>query len=149
MRLIDVYPYRILDHEAIQYLILKRSPESQYAGQWRMVAGKIEEGEQAWQAGLRELEEETGLQPELFWVIPSINHFYNHRHDRIESIPAFAAKVSGGKQIILNREHVEHRWITAEEVNEYVGWPEQRRLVAILDSILMEHKILDDWKISI
>lgn len=148
MRLIDVYPYRQRE-ESIQYLILKRSPESQYAGQWRMVAGKIEEGEAAWQAGLRELKEETGLTPELFWVIPSINHFYNHRGNRIEFIPAFAAQAPHGALIVLNKEHVEYQWIEIGQIDTYIDWPEHRRLLEMIDSILTGHKILDDWIISI
>ena len=57
-RLVDVYPYRFRADE-IEFLLLKRAGNVQYAGQWRMVAGKVMESEKAWQAGLRELEEVT------------------------------------------------------------------------------------------
>lgn len=46
MRLVDVYPYRT-KAQRHEFLIFKRSAQKKYAGQWRMVGGKIEKGEQA------------------------------------------------------------------------------------------------------
>ena len=37
-----------------------------YGGQWRMIGGKIKENELAWQAALREFDEETGLDIDVF-----------------------------------------------------------------------------------
>ncbi len=147
MRLIDVYPYRCYE-KGIQFLILKRSEGKLYAGEWRMVAGKIKENERAWEAGLRELKEETGLSPKLYWTIPSINHFYNHRNDIVESIPAFAAETDYDDTVVLNEEHNEYRWITIEDVEDYIRWPEQRRLLKLVHNTLTDYKILEDWKIS-
>ncbi|MDZ7714916.1 MAG: NUDIX pyrophosphatase [Balneolaceae bacterium] len=145
-RLVDVYPYR-LRADKIQFLLLKRSENMQYAGQWRMVAGKVEEGEKAWQAGLRELKEETSLVPESYWTIPSVNHFYNKRNDQVELIPAFAAAVQPNAQIILNKEHQDFQWIEAAEIVPLVHWPEQIRLVELAESIISRDEIIDDWKI--
>lgn len=146
MRLIDVYPYRSKAgrHE---FLILKRSAHKQYAGQWRMIGGKIEEGETAWKAGLRELKEETAAVPDLYWAMPSLNHFYNHRSDEIELIPAFAARLASHTEIILNEEHTEYKWVESREVDSFVVWPEQRRLITLANTILTSQKILEDWKI--
>ncbi|HKL17404.1 MAG TPA: NUDIX domain-containing protein [Halalkalibaculum sp.] len=147
MRLVDVYPYRSKAAD-IEFLIVKRSSHKIYAGQWRMVGGKIEEDELAWEAGLRELKEETKQVPELFWVIPSINHFYNHRSNKIELIPAFAAKLNFRSQVELNEEHTEYKWIEHKEVENYLPWPEQKRLLKLTHYILSNQQILEDWKIS-
>lgn len=147
MRLVDVYPYR-LQASDVEFLVLKRSSHKIYAGQWRMIGGKIEEEEQAWEAGLRELKEETTLAPRLYWVLPSINHFYNHRNNEIELIPAFAAELDFGSQIKLNEEHSEYQWIGKQEVDKYLPWPEQRRLLKLAHKILSKQQILDNWKIS-
>jgi len=146
MRLVDVYPYRS-EVEQHLFLILKRAFEKPYASQWRMVAGKVETGETAWQAGLRELREETSLKPALFWTIPSTNNFYNHEDDEIVQIPAFAAQISNKSNIVLNEEHTEYRWINSSEIDAYIKWPEQRRLMQTIGTILND-QILEDWIIS-
>lgn len=142
-----MYPYR-LQATDIEFLILKRSSHKVYAGQWRMIGGKIEEDEQAWEAGLRELKEETTLSPELYWVLPSINHFYIHRNNEIELIPAFAAELVFDSQIELNEEHSEYKWIDNKDVDKYLPWPEQKRLINLAHRILSNQQIIEDWKIS-
>lgn len=146
MRLVDVYPYHSVAGHT-EFLILKRAPHKQYAGQWRMVGGKIQDSEKAWQAGLRELKEETSITPDVFWAIPSVNFFYNHREDRIEYIPTFAACVPAGSKIELDEEHTEYQWIESTEADNFVKWPEQRRLIQLTASILND-QILEDWIIS-
>lgn len=147
-RLIDVYAYRMNESGGFEFLILKRSPKKQYAGQWRMVGGKIKEEEQAWEAGLRELREETSADPVNFWTLLSLNHFYDPQTDDIELIPAFAAELSSQKEIVLNEEHTEYKWIESKEAQQFIAWPEQYRLISLAHSILTAHNILEDWKIS-
>lgn len=147
-RLIDVYPYRKNGEDRVEFLILRRSVSVSYSGQWRMVGGKVKAGEKAWQAGLRELKEETALEPELYWTIPSINHFYNHRDDRTELIPAFAAEIDRGSRIILNREHTDYKWIEGKDMSTFIHWPEQHRLMQLANKIITNKELLDDWKIS-
>lgn len=72
--LVDVYPYRLVEGIP-QFLLLRRVPDMVYAGQWRMVGGAIELGEDAWEAGGRELNEETGQSPDHFWTVPSVTSF--------------------------------------------------------------------------
>ena len=62
VRVVDAYVYRKTG-DKIKYLILKRARTKMYEHLWQGVAGKIEKGEQAWQAAIRELKEETGLDP--------------------------------------------------------------------------------------
>ena len=85
-RLIDVYVYRFR-HEKPEFLLFLRSSKKIYANQWRMIGGKVEEGEPYWKAALREFNEETGLSPDNFWVIPSVNTFYEAQSDQIHQIP--------------------------------------------------------------
>jgi len=42
-----------------EYLALRRTSEKIYSGQWRIVTGKVEQSEFAWQAARREVIEET------------------------------------------------------------------------------------------
>lgn len=133
VRIVDVYPYRDRASNP-EFLLLHRAPDVTYAGQWRMVGGKIEPDEAAWEAALREVEEETGHAPTRFWTVPSVNHFYEWRHDRINLIPAFAAALPGDPT--LDDEHDAFAWLSAEEAAERLSWPEQRRLLRLTDRTL-------------
>lgn len=119
-----------------------------YAGQWRMIGGKVHAQEKAYEAGLRELKEETGLTPELFWTLPSVNQFYDAEADLVHQIPAFAAEVSQRQNITLNHEHVDFKWISKNKIAKYILWPEQRRLIRLLISIITNNQVLDEWIIK-
>lgn len=143
-RLIDLYPYSYGGHE-VKFLILKRSDGVIYSNQWRMIGGKVEQGETAWEAARRELKEETGLETELFWSVPTINHFYDSESDEIYLIPAFAAQVNEDDSITLNHEHNSYLWVTIDEVEQYIDWPEQQRIMKLTEKLVRGNKILDDW----
>lgn len=148
-KLIDVYPYRV-DGKNVEFLILKRSSKKIYADQWRMVGGKVQENESYWGAALRELNEELSVVPKQFWTVPSLNKFYEHSSDTIHHIPAFAAGLEwNDEKIGLDDEHSGYLWIKADEVSEYIHWPEQRRLIQLINEILTNQKILPEWIIDI
>ncbi len=146
-RLVDVYPYQKQQSE-VSFLVLQRSDDVQYAGQWRMVGGKVLKNESHSKAALRELKEETNLQPELFWTLPSLNQFYDHQSDRIFQIPAFGAQVNNCDQLTLNHEHESWKWISKDEIDSYILWPEQRRLMKLLADIVTNNQIIDEWIID-
>ena len=131
----DVYPYRFNGAE-VEYLLMRRGPDVPYAGQWRMIGGKIEKGETAWQTALREVLEETGMHPRRLWVLPSSNQFYEWEHDRVNIIPAFGAEVDG--EPATNDEHDGYRWLSAEDAADCLGWPEQKRLLKLSAEMIDE-----------
>jgi dATP pyrophosphohydrolase len=149
-KLIDVYPYKMKGGQPL-FLIFKRSSEKIYGNQWRMVGGKVKEGESSWEGALRELKEETGLSPVKFWTIPSVNQFYEPKSDTVHSIPAFAAELTGNEKITLDDEHSEYKWIGIEGLEPYIRWPEQRRLMKVTYDILTDQflQILPEWIIDI
>ncbi|RNC85309.1 MAG: NUDIX domain-containing protein [Balneola sp.] len=146
-KLIDVYPYR-MNEGTPEFLIFLRSSKKIYAHQWRMVGGKVREGETYWKAALRELTEETSLSPILFWTIPSINSFYEASSDQIHQIPAFAAELSIEADPVLDREHSEFKWVRSSEVDNYICWPEQKRLIKLTHELVVNDQILPEWQIS-
>jgi dihydroneopterin triphosphate diphosphatase len=130
---VDVYVYKRTD-QGLRHLILRRASGRLYGGEWRMVAGKIEKGEQAWQSAIRELWEETGLHPTEFFAIPSDNRFYEWQTDRVRIIPAFAAEVSAEPQ--LNDEHDTFEWLDALAAAGRLTWPEQQRLLGMVEAMV-------------
>lgn len=145
VRVVDVYVYRLVNHVPA-FLLCRRAPDVLYAGQWRMIGGKIREGETAWQAALRELEEETRRKAEAFWVVPSVNCFYEWQHDRTNLIPVFAAELL--QDPILNHEHDTFAWMHIEEALAHLQWEEQKRLLNMVNQIVSENRILANWHIS-
>ena len=145
--LVDVYGYRKRQTK-IELLILKRAPDVVYAGQWRMIGGKVKSDEKAFEAALREFREETEAKAQVFWTIPSINQFYDANSDQIYQIPAFAAEISPTSSIRLNHEHVDFKWIEKQDISRYIHWPEQQRLMHLLISVISENKLLNEWIIK-
>lgn len=135
MHLVDVYPYRVREGKTL-FLILRRAESKKYAGQWRMVGGKIAPGEAAWEAGLREVREETGQVPVRFWCLPSVNAFYEWQHDRLNLIPAFAAELDADPA--LDAEHDAFAWLPAAEAAARLAWPEQQRLLLLAARLLAQ-----------
>ena len=140
VRVVDVYPYRTHADGHAEWLVLRRAPGRMYAGTWRAVGGKIEPGETAWQAALRELHEETGHAPGpgdgTFWTVPSVNAFYEWMHDRVNLVPAFAAELNARSagDPVLCAEHDAFAWLPAEDAAARLAWPEPRRLLALADA---------------
>ena len=146
-KLIDVYPYRI-EAGTISFLLLKRSEKMIYANQWRMIGGKVEDGEAYWQAAFRELKEEIHASPSLFWTVPSVNTFYEAKSDTIHHIPAFAAEINEDQMIRLDDEHTGFEWVNAADIDDYINWPEQKRLIRLIDTIISNQQILPEWIIE-
>lgn len=147
-KLIDLYPYRIVEGLP-EFLIFKRSKGKIYENQWRMVGGKVEPDETYWQAALRELKEETGLNPVTFWAIPSVNQFYEPKSDTIHIIPAFAAEINRTDRITLDDEHSEYRWIDSKQVENFIQWPEQIKLIQLSNRLITSNQILDSWLVPL
>lgn len=136
IRVIDAYIYRFSPVKGTEFLLLRRSPGVIYAGQWRMVGGKIKADETAWQAAIREVREETGRLPHWLWTIPSVNCFYEWQHDRVNLVPAFAVEIE--EDPIVNNEHDAFIWCSLEDALTYVSWPEHQRLLQLIDAQLKQ-----------
>ncbi|MCH8568143.1 MAG: NUDIX domain-containing protein [Balneolales bacterium] len=145
--LVDVYVYREdpADKNNRTFLLLRRSPKVVYAGEWRIVAGKVQARESALAAAKRELLEETTAEPDFLWVLPDINHFFDARKNKMHFIPAFAARVNHQQQIRLNHEHTEFAWVIPQIAQKMLIWPEQSRLLALTQNILENDNLSSAW----
>ncbi|MDB5292202.1 MAG: hydrolase [Phycisphaerales bacterium] len=121
-----------LEKGQAEFLQLRRSPGESLAGAWSTVRGRIEEGEKAWQAALRELREEAGIVPDEFYQLDTIDIFYLHGDDTLWHCPGFCAVVKRDAQVKLNEEHDALRWTLREEIDRKFIWPGERAQLAEL-----------------
>jgi len=125
---IDVYPFR-RKHTRVEFLLLKRTDGVRLGGTWQAVHGRIEPGETAVTAALRELREETGLRPIRFWQLEFVNTFYLLTDDAVLLCPCFAAQIAPDAEVVLCHEHTDYRWEPSERALRSYMWPGQRHAV--------------------
>src|SRR3990167_10043229 len=91
--------------DGYKFLLLKRSEDAKiYPGIWQMITGTIESHEHTKDTLIRELKEETGLNPERIFSIPRINTFYLAISDKICMSPVFLTIVKN-TDVVLSGEH--------------------------------------------
>lgn len=131
--MIDCYVVRLdSSGQSHEFLQLHRPLGAFMGGSWQTIHGKIETGETAWQAALRELAEETSLVPVEFYQLDTINIFYMAAEDCIWHCPGFCAVVDRKSEIVLNEEHDAYRWIPRTGIDREFMWPGERQALAEL-----------------
>ena len=95
-----------------KYLILKRSPyDPVYASHWDFPGGKLEQGENTYDALKREVKEETGLDVE----VGKPEFVFSENPKNWVCFICYNCKARAGK-IKLSNEHTEYRWAGREEI---------------------------------
>ena len=72
VRVIDCHIAAQIDN-SFKFLVLKRSNNSICPNHWQCVTGKIEYEELPHIAAIREVKEETGLEPVRMWTVDTVN----------------------------------------------------------------------------
>ena len=125
----------------VRYLLLRRSwDEKIYPNLWQFVTGSIEKGETAWAAAGREMMEETGMKPNVLWVVPYVNPFYDPAWDSVNLMPLFAAEVGEDRDPILSPEHESFAWLSYEKAMSRLVWPGQKRGLEIIHDFIAKGK---------
>lgn len=139
--MVEAHIFRINKSE-MEFLLLKRAEKEVYPGLWQMVSGKVKNNEKAYNAALREINEETGIVPSKLWIVPNINSFYSHIKDEINLIPVFAALVDENSSIKISDEHSEYIWVSKDKTLELLAWKGQKDSVNIIYDYFMNHSSL-------
>lgn len=108
-------------------LLLRRAAGGRCPGSWEMVHGHVEPGERAADAALRELKEETGLDPLRLYNLSRVESFYLHRHDTVTLVGMFAAFVDAAAGARLSPEHDDFAWLPVEQAKRRFAWPREVR----------------------
>jgi len=132
---IDAYVLRP-GPSGLEVLVLRRAPGGRSPGSWETVHGHIEPGETPVQAALREIREETGLEPARLYNVSRVEAFYRHQTNEIVLIPVFAGVVDARAAVRHSAEHDRAEWLEAREAAARFSWPRERRVLEDVLSIL-------------
>ena len=111
---VDIYPFRRVNGRA-QFLVLLRRPGLALGNTWHAIHAKVGDGETAYNAALREVQQATGMHPTHLYSADLVNQFYDHYSDSIALTPVFAALLEGPGPVIRSPEYSDFAWCDLEE----------------------------------
>jgi dihydroneopterin triphosphate diphosphatase len=97
-----------------------------------MVTGKINNGEKAYEAAMREVREETGLMLDRLYVADAVETCYMKSTDKIHLIPVFVAFIDSlSVEVKLSLdEHDDYEWVAYDVALDRLAFAEQKRVLA-------------------
>jgi 8-oxo-dGTP diphosphatase len=108
-------------------LIRRGTPPRQ--GEWSLPGGRIEPGERAVDAALRELREETGVEAEITGLIDVVDGLFPEAGRHYVLIDYAARWVSG--EPVAGDDALEARFVALDEVESLIEWSETRRIIRL------------------
>lgn len=107
-----------------KFIICQRPANKARGMLWEFVGGKVEPGETNEQALIRECREELAITLSVGSVFMEVNHVYP---DVTIHLTLFNATIASGTPQKL--EHNDIRWITVDEIPQYVFCPADREIL--------------------
>jgi len=109
-------------------VLLIRRGKPPREGEWSLPGGRIEPGERAIEAGLRELREETGVEARIVGLVDVVDGLFPEAGRHYVLIDYAAEWLSG--EPVAGDDAAEARFVALAEVDALVGWGETRRIIA-------------------
>jgi dihydroneopterin triphosphate diphosphatase len=128
---ISAYVFRTL-HGRAEFLTLLRAPGLPHADTWQAVHGMIEQGETAYAAAWREMQEEAGVVTDRFFKADYVEQFYSEATDGVHLVPVFAAHAADDALVTISEEHTAHEWCSLDDALQRFVWPSQREAVRVI-----------------
>ncbi len=113
----------IQDPQTQNYLLLRRLASRDFgAGAWECVTGRVDQGESYEEALYREVQEETGAQVQIDFIIAT-THFHRGAptsENELLGIIYACTLLSHPDQLTIT-EHSEHHWMTRDEIFTFLS----------------------------
>ena len=122
-----------IENGGAQFLIIKRQT-SYLRDTWQMVSGRIEHGEKAWEAALREIREETGLIPDRLYSANDVELFYEVGQNCINLVPVFVGFIDSDQAVTLSPEHSEYKWVSPDEAAALLTFESQTKTIRMIEA---------------
>lgn len=106
-------------------LIRRGTPPRQ--GEWSLPGGRIEPGEKAVDAALRELREETGVEARITGLVDVVDGLFPEAGRHYVLIDYAAEWVSG--EPVAGDDALEARFVALAQVGTLIDWAETRRVI--------------------
>jgi 8-oxo-dGTP diphosphatase len=107
-------------------LLCRRAPGTGHAGLWCLPSGHIEYNEDFLTAGLREVEEEAGLQIEITGLLSVMSNFWDHGSSTLVAV--LLARPLFGEPAADGRETTDARWFIADQLPE-LAWGADEHII--------------------
>jgi 8-oxo-dGTP diphosphatase len=108
-------------------VLLVRRGRPPRQGEWSLPGGRIESGERAVDAALRELREETGVEAEITGLIDVVDGVFPEAGRHYVLIDYAARWLSG--EPVAGDDAVEARFVALDAVEALIGWSETLRVI--------------------
>ena len=131
-----------------RYLLIRRCGKD-WPGTWQAVTGGIDDGETAAETALREIREETGLDPIEMYCANGVEAFYIPARKQIGFAPVFIAFVEKLNVRLSPTEHDAYEWLPFESARQRLKWDEQRRMISLVHECYVEQTSDDLHRIDV
>lgn len=109
-----------------QVLLIRRG-KAPRLGEWTLPGGRIEPGERAVDAALRELREETGVEAEITGLIDVVDGLFPEAGMHYVLID-YAARWLSGEPVGAD-DALEAKFVPLDQVDSLIDWSETRRMI--------------------
>ena len=108
-------------------VLLIRRGKPPRLGEWSLPGGRIEWGERAEAAALRELEEETGVQGAILGLLDVVDGLFGERHYLLVD---YAVRWTSGEPV-AGDDAADAAFWPANEAIDLVDWSETKRIITL------------------
>ena len=110
-------------------VLLIRRGKPPKTGEWSLPGGRIEPGERAVDAALRELVEETGVTARITGLIDVVDGIFTEAGLHYVLIDYAAAWLAG--EPLAGDDALEARFVPLAQIDELIDWSETRRIITL------------------
>jgi dihydroneopterin triphosphate diphosphatase len=115
---------------------------------WCYIGGGIENGEKAWEAAYREVEEETGISKLSLYSSNAFDKIYSIGENFIYLAPVFVGYVSEDQEVTLNEEHSDYKWLSFEEAIDTVSLPGNEEVLSFIEKHFVKREAPDYLRVE-